>query len=98
MRNEPQQIRLVFFVTHVGPHFIDFGCFNRLNQNTHFTRVECAQHRLVDRLKVALFFFNSLSTVSLLMPSTRAVSLTPRPLSTISTAESHGFLDLNQVW
>src|SRR5207253_9037638 len=70
-----------FLVADETPHFIDFGFVYFLNVHCKVVWIYAPEQRRVDRLENPFLFFNSLSTVSLLIPNTRAVSRIPLPLS-----------------
>jgi hypothetical protein len=83
----------VRFAAHVTPHFIPFNgllVFCNLKiffyfDDVHLNLFGCShlQERVIDRLQIRCFF-NSLITVAVLIPKTRAVSRTPLPFKAMS--------------
>jgi hypothetical protein len=67
----------IAFVADKRPHFIDFRFARLLNVHGNLCRVQRAQQRHVHRRSSVAFFLSSLSTVSVLIRSTRAVSRLP---------------------
>ena len=53
------------------PHFLALSFVHFLNAHGNVVRIHAPQHRCVDRFDNPFLFFNSLSTVSLLMHNTR---------------------------
>jgi hypothetical protein len=59
-------------LAHVRPHLVDLSRFDSLNYHLPLVGVELREPRFVHRLKLALLFFSSLRTVSVLMLNTES--------------------------
>lgn len=69
-----------FLLADIRPHFVNFRRCNSANYYFHGAGIPLRQELSIDGLQLPLLFFSSLSTVSVLIPNTRAVSRMPLPL------------------
>lgn len=71
------QPSLVLLLAHKTPHLVDFRFVDPADHDIHGLRIESLEEGFVHRCEYSPFFFNSLSTVRVLICNTRAVSRTP---------------------